>query len=794
MFRNYLKIAFRNLANQKGYAFINTAGLAVGMGICLFLILLTQYAFNFDRNHEHADRIYRIADKINQESGEVLDVAISPSPWGQALTAAFPEIEASVRFMGRNLPMKYQDIAMMQGITFTDERVFDVFTYPFKYGTPEQALSTPTSLVITYEMSERFFGMENPVGKTILVDEVPFEITGVLTPRDEHSSFYFNAFAPFSYLNKDTFASIDDWKAHSLFTYLLLREDADIAALEIKMSRYLNSYIGEEYIGRYEPHLQRLSDLYLFSNLYAEHGDTLDVSYVYIFSAIALLILAIACINFVNLSTAQGLKRSREVGVRKVMGAYKNQLVFQFLADAFILALLAVLISLVLVELALPWFNTLADWQVEANYFNNPIYLASIGFIVLLVGVLAGSYPAFVLSSFNPATVLKSDNTPTSGKSKLKTGLVITQFTVAIFMVISTVAVENQIDFLKNKDLGFKKNDIMITSLPSQIQIENQQLLRDELTRIPGVSTVSYTTNSPGTDSGSRLPFYKQGESPEDIQLVNSFSVDEYFLAQFNIELVQGNGFNPTMQGDDSREVIINEAAVAKFGLTNPIGATLYYRVLDEPVIAYTIVGVVKDFHYDDLRNAIDPLVLRNLPSLYDEVTISLNSTELSETLEAVTEQLKAFNDGFSIWYYFLEEDIAVEYETEEIISEMLRYFTYLTIFIACLGLLGLISFTVIYRRKEIGIRKVLGASVRDIVQSISLHFIKLVLIGFLIGAPLAYVLIHQWLQSFAYSNPPGLFTFLISGLAIISITMLTIGYQSVKAALTNPVDTLKNH
>ncbi|MFV1883326.1 MAG: ABC transporter permease [Balneola sp.] len=793
MFKNYFKIAFRNVAKQKGYTLINTLGLAIGMGVCLFLVLLTQYAFTFDQYHENSDRIYRVADKIKQQNGSILDVAISPSPWGKALEADYPEIEESTRFLYRGAAVQYEDKILRQGITYVDEGIFNIFSYPFKFGTPDAALSQPNNIVLTEEMSVRYFGEDNPVGKTLLLDKKPFLITGVLHKLHPQSSFRFNSLVPFSGLTEETYSSLNDWRSHNLYTYVLLKEGTDVDALETKLPDFIAKHVDEEFRDRYKPHLQNIKELLLNSNLYAEHGETLEVAYVYIFIAIAFLILLIACINFVNLSTAQGLKRSKEVGVRKVMGAFKNQLVFQFLAEALLIAFFAVIISMMLVELALPWFNDMAEWSVQANYLSNPVYLISIFVIVLLVGVLAGGYPAFVLSAFRPALVLKGEKTGLKGKSFLKTGLVVAQFTVAIFMIVSTAAVDKQLSFLKNKDLGFNKNDVLVTGVPNEVSRAELDLVRTELFRIPGVSKVAFSSNIPGSESGNRGQFYPEGVFGEDGLLVNNYFIDDHFISQFDLNLLEGRDFSKDLASDSTNSIIINQAAAEKFGWDSPIGKTIQTENREKERTFYTVVGVLEDFHYETLHSSIEPLIIRNNSDFFSDISVRISTTSLEETTTQIANVLKSFNEGIPVWYYFLEDDIATDYTTEEVIGEMLRYFAYLTIFIACLGLLGLVSFTVINRKKEIGIRKVLGASVASIVKSISTEFLKLVIIGFLIGAPLAFFLVQQWLNSFAYSTSPGALIFVGSGIAIIAISLITIGYQAIKAALANPVESLKN-
>lgn len=791
MIKNYFKIALRTFSKNKVYTFINVAGLAVGMGICLFLVLLDHYALTFDQYHENSDRIFRVNDRITQNDGNILDAAITPSPWGQALKEEFSEIEEATRFYNSSVVAQYGEKILRQGATYVDESIFRIFSYDFKYGDPANALNGPNKIVMTEEMSVRFFADENPVGKTILIDNEPFEVTGVLNKLHPQSSFRFNSLVSFDSLNENEFPTLNNWRTHNLFTYVLIRVGTDIDALEAQFNGFIARNIGEEFTERYTPHLQNLEDLYLSSNLFAQHGQTLDITYIYIFSIIGFLILVIACINFVNLATAQGLKRAREVGVRKVLGGSKKQLIFQFLTEAFILALIAVAIGAMLVEFALPWFNNLADWSVEANYLSNPIYLISIAGVVLLVSLIAGGYPAFYLSAVRPVLALKGSQTGLQAKTKLKTILVVSQFTVAVFMLISAMVVGDQLEFLQSKDLGFNSTDVIVTGIPEGEDV-GMETIRGELMRIPGVENVSFSSNVPGDQSGSKSEFYPEGSYEQNGMLVNTYSIDSYFLNQYDIELQQGRDFAQEIYSDSSLSVIINEAAAEQFGWKNPVGKRISTSG-DEDRMIYTVVGMVENFHYETLHNTINPLIMRYNPDDFNFLSIRMNTLSSEALTSQVTGALKELNAGLPVSYFFLEADISMEYITETVIGEMLRYFTYLTLFIACLGLFGLVSFTVVNRKKEIGIRKVLGATVSDILQNISGRFLKLIAIGFLIGAPLAYFFINQWLQSFAYSTSVGLNTFLWAGIITLIISMITISHQAIKAARTNPVHSLKN-
>ena len=792
MLLNYLKIALRNLSKQKGYTAINVLGLGIGMGICLFLLLLDQYAYNFDTHHENSHRIYRLADKVKTSSGSIVDAAITPAPWGEAIVADLPEVEDYVRFLSFGRSVGKEDKVFSYGVDYVDQSILSVFTYDFKYGDKETALSNPRSVVIMDFVAETFFGNRNPVGEILMIDDIPHEVTGVLKKLPDQSSLTFNMFVPFSSLTEETYPNLNNWESHNLYTYLLLEEDADIQTVETKLQGFIEKQFGTEGLQKYQPHLQNLEDIYLKSNLFAEHGQSLDIAYIYIFSAIAVLILLIACINFINLATAKSLERAREVGMRKALGAGRRQLIFQFLAEAFLLVLLAVCFALAFVEFALPWFNDLAEWNVQAQYFENTFYLISITVLVLLVSVLAGGYPAFYLSSFRPALVLKGSKSTGKSRAWLRSSLVVAQFSAAIFLIIGSWIADNQIEYLHSKDLGFKTSNMMILSLPSEMDYESMKTLKQELGRKSEVSSSSLASNIPGEESGSISNFRPEGQYEEDGLLVNYYSIDASYLPLFDIELLAGRNFSSELSSDSTSAYIINEAAAKKFGWEHAIGKTISVKSGDE-TIEKSVVGMVEDFHFETLHQSIRPLILQYRPDNFTRLAMNLNAADLSASAGEIAELVKPYNAGLPVGYYFLEEDIANEYTTEEVIGSMLRYFTYLTILIACMGLLGLASYTILQRRKEIGIRKVLGASTFGIITNLSGEFLKLTLAGFVIAAPLAYVLLTQWLNSFAYSTDISVFIFLGAGVAAVSIAMLTISYNTVKAANMNPAESLKS-
>ncbi|MDX1586248.1 MAG: ABC transporter permease, partial [Balneolaceae bacterium] len=749
--------------------------------------------YNFDTYHENSHRIYRLADKVKTSSGSIIDAAITPAPWAEAIAADIPEVESYVRFTGQNRSVGYGDKVFTYEVDFVDESILDVFSYPLKYGDKETALQNPRSVVIRDFVAETYFGNYNPVGETLIINDVPHQVTGVLKKLPDQSSILFNMFVPFSSLNKQTYNNIDNWESHNLYTYLLLRDGADPGEVEKELQNFIVKNFGEEGLDKYQPHLQNLEDIYLKSNLFAEHGDSLDISYVYIFTAIGFLILLIACINFINMATAKGMERAREVGMRKVLGADKRQLIFQFLSEAFLMSLFAVLLGLTLVEFALPWFNDLAEWNVQAAYLENWIYLISAGLLVFLVSLLAGGYPAFYLSSFKPAPVLKGTKTTGKSRSWLRTVLVVSQFSVAIFLIIGSWVADNQIEYLQNKDLGFKSGNIMVSNLPSDLSRESKATIKEELDRKSAVSGSSLTRNIPGEESGSISGFKPEGQFEEDGLLVNYYIVDDNFITLFDIELQEGRNFNQLQASDSTSSVIVNEAAVKQFGWDDAIGKTIAEGT-GESMKTYTVIGVVENVHFETLHNTIRPLLLFYKPESLNRIAIELNTTELSLAAGEINTFLKQYNAELPLGgYYFLESSLEGEYVTEEVIGEMLRDFTYLTILIACMGLLGLAAYTIHQRKKEIGIRKVLGASVYSIITGLSLEFVKLTVIGFAIAAPVAYILMGEWLSSFAYRTEISFFVLAGAGFLTITIAMATISYTTIRAAHMNPAEILKS-
>jgi len=793
MLKNYLKIALRNLFKNKGYSIINITSLAVGIGCFLFLLLLDQYAYQFDTFHENADRIYRVNDRIITQSGSEINAAITPWPWAEALKSEYPVVEDYVRFLGRGHSITRGKDAFNYRVNYVDPSFFDVFSFNLAKGDETAALDGPGKVVLSPWTAKNIFGNEDPVGKAVQIDDEGFEVTGVLEENPDQSSIYFDMLVSSANLNENNFATIDNWKTHNIHTYLLLREGSDKAKVEQNFNSFLEKYIDQDAADRYTPWLQNITDLYLGEQLFAEHGATLEKSYVIIFTSIAFLVLLISCINFINISTARAAKRNIEVGIRKVIGAVKRQLIFQYLLEVFLISLFAVGISFILVEWALPWFNQMTDWTVQVGYFDNPFIMISALLVVLFVTFVAGGYPAFYLSKFHPTKIFR-DSGSKKRKSLLRSGLVVTQFTLAVFLVVSSMVVDRQINFLYNKDLGFEDENVMQILMSEEVGYEDARMFRQELLRNPEIQQVSLASNGPFSGASKNQYNVEQSDWDNGI-LMTTFYIDDQFIPLFDLELVIGRNFNPGLATDSVSSFILNESAAQKFGWDNSsaIGKTIVVPKSESPDLRGTVIGVVKDFHFESLRREIEPLVMRYRPREFNNALVKIQTTDLSRVNQLVNDTWKSMFPGQYFHHFYVEDNLSDTYDLEEIIANLLSLLTYLTIFIACLGLLGLASYTTLQRTKEIGIRKVMGATVQEIVSMLSKSFMRYVIFALIIGIPLAYFGINQWLQNFAYHTDVGVMTIVYTVVITIALALATVSWQSIRAATANPVDSLRN-
>lgn len=806
MFRNYFKIAFRNLWRNKGFSAINITGLAIGIATCLIIMLFVNNELSYDRFNEKADRIVRISFQGNVQ-GQKMNEASVMAPVARTLKADFPEVIEATRIRTYGKPkLVYADKVFKDDVfAFVDSNFFRVFTLPLIKGDAGTALTEPNSIVITKAVAEKYFGKGDPIGKVISFKDgknAPCKVTGMIDKVPVNAHFRFDIFASMASLPE---SREDSWMSSNFYTYLVLADGYDYKKLEARLPSVVDKYIGpqmqaamgvslSDFRSRGNDisfHLQPLTDIHLHSDIPNDLSVAGDIRYVYIFGAIALFMLLIACINFMNLSTAGASRRSKEVGVRKVMGSLKLQLVRQFIFESVIVTAIAMLLAILLMYLALPFFNSLSGKELSLNFSEHPLLLPGLLLFVLITGFIAGSYPAFYLSSFNPITVLKGRFNTGKGSLGLRRGLVVFQFFISIVLIVGTIVVYKQLSYIQHKDLGYNKDKVMI--IPDTWMLgNNQDAFRQLVLHNPGVAAVSSSRYIPAGSSDNNNFFVSPAENPGQMLKTLRYEVDENYLPTLGIQLKEGRNFSGNMK-TDSNAIILNEAAVTAFGWNKgAIGHSISRTDNSGKQVTYTVIGVVKNFHFRSLHEHISPLLMVLSPNR-DNLVVKLKTADASALITMLSKQWKAFGAEDPFTFSFLDDRFTDTYKAEQKIGLILGIFAGLTIFVACLGLFGLTKFTAEQRTKEIGIRKVLGSSVAEIVRLLSFEFMKLVLIAFVIAAPVAWFIMNKWLQDFAYRIGVDAWVFILAGSLSVLITVITISFQSVKAAIANPVKSLRN-
>ena len=793
MLKNYLRIALRHLRKHKGHTLINILGLALGLACCVLMLLYVQDERRFDRYHQQADQIYRVAQASTSHGKRTLS-ASTPAPLGPALVADYPEAVEAVRFF----PLYQKTLVRHADKRFYEERIIvadasllDVFTFPLVQGDAGTAFADPNSILITEHIAEKYFGQDNPLGKTLTFrEQADYRVTGVLQNIPANSHFAFDMVLPLSQATIARFQYenfLHEWWDASTYTYLLLQADASPATLQEKLSTVIDQYVGGQFREagiETELFLQPLPDIYLHSHLGRELGANGHIAYIYIFTAIAVLIVLISIINFVNLSTARSLVRAKEVGVRKAVGAHKRQLFYQFIGESSLLALLALGAAVVLIMLVLPYFNALT--QKALTLPRSLTYLAGIPLLAVVLGLVAGGYPALALASFDPLTALKGTLMPRSTSGLLRQALVVFQFAISIMLIVALLVVNNQKEYLRNKALGFNKEEIIVIKLNDLRLRWESETLKSALLDLPAVSEVTFSQVIPGLSS------LKQGygaEGTQDMILMNTLLIDDDFLRTYDLNVLAGRDFSAERPTDRTAAFVINEAAAQHLGWTDPLGKQLKWGVTQK---WGAVIGVVEDFHFQSLHHQIDPLVLHIEPNWYRHISVKTTTDELVQTLAQLEAVWHRFSPDFPFDYFFLDERIGQLYEKEAQLNTITASFSGLALLITCLGLFGLAAFTAERRTKEIGVRKVLGASSVSILVLLCKRFAKLVMLAFVVATPVAYLAMNRWLEDFAYHIEISWRIFLIAGLAALVIALLTVGYRSIKAALADPVETLR--
>ncbi len=795
MIRNYLKSAFRNIKKFKAYSLINILGLAIGMACCILIVLFVQDELSYDRYHEKADRIVRLVDGFDVEGGLSRYYALSSAPFAPALKREFPEVEDAVRiFPGRRRMVEYEDKRFYEDfLFFSDASLFDIFSFPLIKGNPETSLESPQTIVVSERIASKYFGTDEAINKTLKINDQDYLVTGVMEEMQENSHFHADMFASLKTLEQ--IPSVQEryfksWARHEFYTYLLLQKGFPAEKLEAKLPGFIEQHAAAQIKsilgGRLYSRLQPLRSIHLHSHLQAELSPNGDIKYVTIFSIIAFFILIIACVNFINLATARSSNRSKEVGLRKVVGATRSQIITQFLSESLLFTVFALGLSLILVKAALPFFNSLTGKGIELNFFSNFILLEGLFFILLFVGVVSGSYPAFFISRFQPSSVLKQNKKIGSRSSFLRKGLVVFQFTISIILIVSTIVVLNQLDFLRNKKLGFDKEHVVVIPIRSHQIRTRAEAIKADLMENPNIVSATVTIGVPGGAVAGDAIKLVTDEGEKTLSL-NMIYTDHDYIKTMGMEIIKGRDFSKQMSTDTTQAFIINEAAVRQLELEDPLNTQFEWDNKKGKVI-----GVIKDFQFQSLKNEINPLVIHIWPQNTYVFAVRIRPGNIEQTLDFLKNKWREMDPAHPFDYSFMDDTFDQIYRSEEKLSQIFSTFSFLAIFIACLGLLGLAIFMVETRTKEIGIRKVLGASVRNIVWLLSKDFALLVLIANFIAWPLSYLLMRKWLQNFAYQISIKPWIFIISAFAALSVAVITVSFQAVKAATTNPVKTLR--
>lgn len=803
MLQNYLKVALRNVRNQKGFAFINISGLAIGLGCCILALLFIRHELSYDRFHENSEHLYLASSTLRGDMG----ISNSQDPLGPAMLESVPAIVNATRFWDKEGVIKQGNQVFREpDIFFAEPSFFEMFTAPLRYGDAATALAQPRSIVLTAELANKYFGRTNPMGETLLLNMgdifETFTVTGVLEPWPDASSIELRALIPFNYrytLRSEDVAS--DWVNYNITTFFQLREGSDPNAVAEQITRASLPHLEERLseagglqASDFESNLDAFTALHLAGPSGAGFTNQRDPMYLYLLGGIAVLILLIACFNFMNLSIGQASRRFREIGMRKVVGARRIQLVLQFWIEAICLSVLALALGIMFAEMLLPIFNHLADTSLTLTYARDWTFLLLLLGIAMLTGVLAGSYPALVLSGLSAVHIFKG-TLKVGGRNLLTRSLVVAQFCLSIGLIICTLVMNQQHKFMMDYNLGFNTEQVVLlpthtTENQPTLGVETLAYFKQVLAQEPSVRSVSGSSSAITRGSNSTLFTNDDGST----SFLFHMRIDEHYVDMLNLALLDGRNFSPEFPSDSTKAILVNETFVSAFRdrfeiPEHPVGHTITGHFTED----MTIVGLLNDFHHENLRKEIRPLMLTMNPAMdFEYVYVKLAPNHVRTGLERLETLWQTYRGDVPFEYTFLDEDVQAQYETEQRWSQAIRYASILAIFIACMGLFGLTTLTVARRTKEIGIRKVLGSSVSRITVLLAQEFVVLVLIANVIAWPIAYVLMTRWLEDFAYQITLGLPIFLLAGVAGLGIAILTVSYQAVKAAHANPIEALR--
>ena len=806
MLKNYFKIAIRNLAKNKAFSFVNIFGLAMGLCCCMMIAAYVYTELGYDRYPAKAAQIYRVELNVTGngsiETYPNVDVAV-----GEGMKNAFGEIQSSTRLLtARETFVKYGNMQFKElKLAYADANFLQLFSIPFTEGNIATALSEPNTIVVTRAFATKYFGKEEALGKTLTIGINSFKVTGLIDRVPDNSHFHFDAFMSMASMH----LTAHTWSNIGFTTYVVLNKDADPEKLEAKFPGLVAKYVvpeivhdmgvsmaeAQKSVNTFRFYLQPLTRIHLYSNTRYELEENGSIKYIYIFSALAFFILLLACVNFTNLSTARAAKRAREIGIRKVMGSARKQLVMQFLVESILLTYCAIFFAVVMVYLLMPWFNQLSGKQLSFSFFLGWQQIVTILLLGLLTGSLAGIYPAFFLSSFNTIDVLKGSSSTTTGhKSPLRSGLVIFQFAVSTSLIIATMIVYRQLHYMQDKRLGYDKEQVLFLQdsyVMGTREVQDafkQSLLQDS--RVVNASIGADIPGNPAMDGTQIYPKDKESNENDAEIHANVFHVDYDYIPTLGIKMAAGRNFSKDFP-TDSFAVVINEAAVRELGWsgTNPIGKT----IVRSGQHSYKVIGVTADFHYASVKQKIAPLMMQ-LGRVYRAgVIVKVKTADIRHLLTDIKKQWASFSPGAPFACYFLDDKFAALYNAEQKTGQIFTVFSFLAVAIACLGLFGLAAYSIQQRTKEIGIRKIFGASVQDLLLLVSGEFLTLVFVSLLIAIPVTWVGMHKWLQDFAYRIDIGWQVFITAGGITLFIALFTVSFQAIKAAVANPVKSLRS-
>lgn len=794
MIRNLLLVALRNFKRDKWYSLLNILGLTIGITFSLFLIFYVKDELSYDRYHAKADRIVRISSDIKEPEKEVMKWAITQVPLAATLQKEYPEVATTVRFIGNGRTMyKNGDRKFYEEkVWFTDSTIFDVFTHEFVEGNPKKALTAPNSLVLTQTVAEKFFGRKTAVVGKVLQDASgeSFKVTGVIKDVPKNSHLIYNVLISASTLPRD-FGN--NWGSFNIFTYVLLKPNTSAAAFEKKLLPMYDKYMASIFNAvniKIKYVVQPITSIHLHSEMQNEPEELGSISYVYIFSAVALFMLLIACINYMNLTTARSARRAKEIGIRKVTGSSKAQLVTQFLVESILTALFALLLSIGFIAIFLPMFNSLSGKTIPFQFLFKPGTILILLGVVLFVGLVGGSYPAFYLSKFNPVSILKGSLAKSSSNATLRRVLVVVQFSISMIMLICTWVVYGQLKYLRSKDMGFNKDQVLLVRANANRDIRSNIIaFRNEIEKDPRVLGVSASQSQPGGQNINFNLFSIPAKRGKIDKGVLCYGIDEKFVDVLGIKVTKGRNFSGPP--DTLHSILVNENLVKFFEWDEPIGKRLSQSGDTSERGVLEVVGVLKDFNQASLYNPITPLILYYQPNS-NNIQVKLSPDNIPASISKIETAWKKMFDDLPFEYTFLDQDFDSQYAADQKRGKIFTAFSLLTILITCLGLLGLIAFTTEQRQKELSVRKILGAGIMQIIPLVTKNFVLLVAVSCLVAFPVAYLFMDKWLKIFPYNTGLSVAPFLLSAAAVLFITMITVLYHTLRAAVANPVNSLR--